>query len=213
METKKCFKCGVIKPLSDFYRHSQMSDGHLNKCKECTKTDVKNRYNTLSSDDAWMRKERERGREKYKRLGYNGMFKRIRSLCPLEANISKRLRVRGYDTKGKEAHHWNYNLPNPVFLLSRKAHKCIHKYIYVNYSDKFCYTLDGVVIDTIEKAKTLFRYWLDINNINEELNLVIIRPFNKKTVINPCPFTTLQTHCRKNNSNPVLQSSLKAVKL
>ncbi len=91
-----------------------------------------------------------------------------------------KLRLRGYDTKGKEAHHWNYNLPNSVFLLSRKAHKCIHKYISVNYSDKFCYTLDGVIIDTIEKAKKLFRHWLEINNINEELNLITIKPINKK---------------------------------
>lgn len=37
---KKCFKCGIEKELSEFYLHKKMKDGHLNKCKVCTKKDT-----------------------------------------------------------------------------------------------------------------------------------------------------------------------------
>lgn len=37
---KACFKCGAVKPLSEFYVHPQMGDGHLGKCKACTRRDA-----------------------------------------------------------------------------------------------------------------------------------------------------------------------------
>lgn len=63
---KQCFKCGEVKPLSDFYKHKQMKDGHLNKCKPCTRKDsTENRWKNI---DRYRAYDRERGsRQSYDR--------------------------------------------------------------------------------------------------------------------------------------------------
>lgn len=174
MEEKKiCFKCGRELPLSHFYKHSKMADGYLNKCKDCTKNDVKKRYDTLSKDENYMEKERARGREKYKRLSYNlKNFKSTTKLCPIEKTIASRLRRVGYDTNGKEAHHWNYNYPKSIILLPRKIHKLIHKYIYVNYEDKLCYTIENVSLDSKSKTEKYYNDILENNEINMKVEFI-----------------------------------------
>ncbi len=44
MAKKQCFKCLIVKPLEDFYKHPKMADGRVGKCKECNKKDVRLNY-------------------------------------------------------------------------------------------------------------------------------------------------------------------------
>lgn len=173
--TKKCFKCGQVFPLSEFYKHPQTADGHLNKCKTCTKNDAVKHYSVKSKDEEWFKRERERGREKYHRLGYKNKEynHKTRNLNKEEGSTSVKLRARGIDTKGLEAHHWNYNKPNSVILLSPKAHHRLHKFMVVNYEDKFCYTLDGIRLDTEDKAIDYFSKVLSqYDDLSETIKII-----------------------------------------
>lgn len=38
---KRCFRCNLVLPIGEFYTHPMMADGRLNKCKECTKGEVR----------------------------------------------------------------------------------------------------------------------------------------------------------------------------
>lgn len=152
METKKCFKCGRVLPLDQFYRHSMMADGHLNKCKECTKNDVHKKYMENILRPEYVEKERARGREKYKRLGYvsrtnaHGENRNTRSF----------LKARGIDLSGREAHHWNYNRPTDVFILDRREHKYIHKFLtFDKESGMFLY--NGMLLDSKDKHREFLR--------------------------------------------------------
>ena len=53
---KVCRECKTEKPLSDFYKHPRMADGHLNKCAECVKSRVtKHREANLEKFQAYDR--------------------------------------------------------------------------------------------------------------------------------------------------------------
>jgi hypothetical protein len=68
---KKCFRCGVEKPLEDFYPHPRMGDGRLGKCKECTKADVKANYAARRSQyAAYERWRNEQPARREKKHGY-----------------------------------------------------------------------------------------------------------------------------------------------
>lgn len=145
-KSKVCFKCNQKKPLSEFYKHPKMGDGHLGKCKDCTKNDVKERYFTLAEDEAFYEKERARGREKYKRLEYKDKYKSN----PVSKTLHKKLKTRGLIDAGYEAHHWNNNEINDVIILDRKTHSRLH-HLLNKRDDGLFETKEDELLDSSEK--------------------------------------------------------------
>lgn len=129
---KTCFKCGLEKPVTEFYRHSGTADGYLGKCKECAKKDVrKNRKQKIEKYRAY---DRERGNRQT-----NDDLKRYRAENPEKArahNLLNKAVSRGKITRQPceicgatekiHAHHDDYSKPLDVVWLCAEHHKWIH---------------------------------------------------------------------------------------
>lgn len=155
--TKVCFKCGRSLDLSMFYRHSLMADGHLNKCKDCTRKDVHGNYMEKIQDPLFIEGERARGREKYNRL-YKGVPKKYR----LRSGGTRRyFENRGYSfSEDEELHHWNYNEKFCVFVLTRQHHARLHKLLERGPTETL-FRFKGELLDTIEKHERVVKLAMD----------------------------------------------------
>lgn len=135
---KKCFKCGRIKDINEFYKHSKMVDGHLGKCKECAKKDVsENRSKNIERIRAY---DKQRAKLPHRRKLLAKIGKEYRKKYPLRyaTNTILRNAVRGGKIKkpkscsicGTETriygHHEDYYKPLDVIWVCQICHKKLH---------------------------------------------------------------------------------------
>ncbi len=133
---KQCFKCKKKKKLKFFYLHSQTKDGHLNKCRFCTKLDVKKRYHKeFEKIQAYeklrfqkperkklLRKYQEKRRKKYP--GKERARKKTSSAIRDNKIIRNPCEICG--DKKSEAHHLDYRRPFLISWLCFKHHRKLH---------------------------------------------------------------------------------------
>lgn len=133
---KECFKCHRTLPLEEFYRHPRMTDGHLGKCKECTKLDVQQHY--AANREKMAEYDRRRDRTPERRKQRREALKRHRQLHP-ERNSARQKANKaiaaGRLTKqpcqvcgasNAQKHHPDYNQPLLVNWLCFACHQKAH---------------------------------------------------------------------------------------
>ena len=143
---KECFKCGAVKPLNEYYRAKKMADGHLGKCKECTKKDTLKNYHSNMQDYEWRQMERERGRirqhacrerhpvpveksREYTRRWREKNKLKLAAHRAVQKAVNNGTLVRQLCevcNEVAETHHEDYNKPLEVRWLCVKHHKELH---------------------------------------------------------------------------------------
>lgn len=170
IQVKQCFKCGELKELTEFYKHKQMVDGHLNKCKSCTKNDVSENYSKNSKDQLFIEQERKRGRDKYHRL-YNGLGKSNRkSIIKYYSIYPEKLKAKTMSGKikppqhGLEKHHWSYNEEHykDLIFLTKKHHMKAHRFIVYD-QERMMYRMydTNELLDTKEKHESFILFCIE----------------------------------------------------
>lgn len=134
---KQCFKCGETKPLSEYYRHKQMADGHLNKCKDCARKDVRShRFENVEKVRAYDRERSKAPQSVARRKSYGERYNkdnRERRHAHMQlgnalrdGKIGRKPCAFCRSEKDLEAHHHDYSKPLDVTWLCTPCHRRFH---------------------------------------------------------------------------------------
>ena len=96
IDTKQCYRCGTIKPITEFNKKSNKKDGLHHLCKVCHRTQSREAYGRrreahIVHMSAWKKNNRERARE-IDRAGY-WRNKERKITMHVDANRKRRARI------------------------------------------------------------------------------------------------------------------------
>lgn len=134
---KICRRCHAVLPLNEFYRHSQMADGHLNHCKNCVRSRVA--HHRSANLDRVRAYDRTRGTRPERRADNTA-----RTMAARRANKARQAAhnaVARAVTSGRltpqpccvcgslptEAHHHDYSKKLAVTWLCPAHHRQLHR--------------------------------------------------------------------------------------
>lgn len=135
---KTCFKCNRELSLDSFYKHSEMKDGRLNKCKECTRGDARSHRRSEKSREKVLAYDRARGNRQsnqYRADHRAKNQKEYKARQKLSNAIRSKKVVRGVRCEhcGVDAplhgHHHDYDKPLSVIWLCVPCHRQIHAFM------------------------------------------------------------------------------------
>lgn len=135
---KTCKKCGVERPMTDFYRTRNTRDGYWNECRSCValrrlRWTQENRQKVKQYQRKYMREYKTRPEVKQKRLAYDAAHpEKPHARNVLKGRIArgsiKRLPCEICGTNERvEAHHTDYAKPLEVRWLCLLHHKQEHR--------------------------------------------------------------------------------------
>jgi hypothetical protein len=136
MGTKTCRRCDEVKPISEFYVHKMMLDGHLNICKTCVKSRVKKHReenDSVREYDRWryhnnkVRREKARvNSDKWNAKNPNGYKAHYLVHNAIRDGRLKRMPCQICGSPKSHAHHEDYSKPFEVVWLCASHHQRYH---------------------------------------------------------------------------------------
>jgi len=133
---KSCIRCGVEKPLTDFYKHPAMADGHLGKCSQCCREQATaNRRKNQERYDSYDAARRDLPHRKELRAKVTANMKEERpevyaAHCAVSNAVRDgKLKKQPCEVCGAKAHahHEDYSKPLEVVWLCHAHHMERHR--------------------------------------------------------------------------------------